>query len=121
MTVEYVKQRKQFGHPVGSYQAIQHHCANMLINLDTAKFVVYEAAWLISMNKPHSKEVAMAKICASESSNEIARLGHQCHGGVGVIEDHDLPIYSRIIKQGTLIFGSTDCYAETLAQEIGIQ
>jgi len=120
LTVDYVKERVQFGRPVGSFQAVQHHCANMLIALEGARFLTYEAAWLISENLPHAKEVAMAKAWASDACNKVVLLAHQCTGGVSLIEDHDMPLYTRRIKQDETTYGDADFHREFLACELGL-
>ena len=86
MTVDYVKDRKQFGVPVGSFQAIQHHCANMLTDVDTSKFISYKAAWKISEKFPFALEAAMAKAWVSDAYKRVTKLGHQSIGGVSLME-----------------------------------
>jgi alkylation response protein AidB-like acyl-CoA dehydrogenase len=118
LTVDYVKERKQFGVPVGSFQAVQHHMANMLTNLEGARFLIYQAAWRLSEGLPCDKEVAMAKAWASDGLNRVAALGHQCIGGVALMEDHDLPLYMRRIKQDETTFGDAIFHREKLARQL---
>ena len=118
MTVEHVKQRVQFGQPVGAFQAVQHHCANMLAYLDTSRVLTYKAAWMLSEQIPCVKEAAMAKAWVSEACNKVARLGHQCIGGVAFIEDHDLPLYSKRLKAWEATFGDADFHREVVAGEL---
>ncbi|MBL7210078.1 MAG: acyl-CoA/acyl-ACP dehydrogenase, partial [Dehalococcoidia bacterium] len=71
MTVDYVKERKQFGVPVGTFQAIQHHCANMITDIDTSRFITYQAAWKISQGLPFAKDAAMAKAWVSDAYKRV--------------------------------------------------
>jgi alkylation response protein AidB-like acyl-CoA dehydrogenase len=120
MSVDYAKERVQFDRPIGSFQAIQHHCANMLIDLDGMRYLTYEAAWLLSQRLPASREVAMAKAWASEAIGRIVRLGHQIHGGVGYTIDHDLQLYYRRAKAAQALFGDAGFHREALATQIGL-
>ncbi len=120
MTVDYAKQRVQFDHPIGSLQAIQHHCANMLIDLEGMKYVTYVAAWKVSEGLPFSKEAAMAKAWASEAYRRISDLAHECHGAIGFCEDHDLPLYSKRAKASEFAFGDARFQRRLVAQEIGL-
>ena len=118
MTTDYVKERKQFGVPIGSFQAVQHHCANMLMDIDTSKLITYKAAWKISEGLPYDKEASIAKAWISDAYKRVTRLGHQCIGGVSVIEDHDMPLYSKRAKAAELNLGNALFHRELLAQEL---
>ncbi len=118
MTVDYVKDRKQFGVPVGAFQAIQHHCANMLTDIDTSRFISYKAAWKISEKLPYAIEAAMAKAWVSDAYKRVTKLGHQSIGGVSLMEDHDMPLYSKRAKAAELALGDADFHREVLAQEL---
>ena len=110
MTVDYAKQRVQFDHPIGSLQAIQHHCANMLIDLEGMKYVTYVAAWKVSEGMPCSWEVAVAKAWASQACPRVIALAHQIHGAIGTTMDHDLHYYTRRTKAAESAFGDADFY-----------
>lgn len=120
MTVDYVKNRKQFGLPVGAFQAVQHHCANMLTDIDTSRFLSYKAAWRISENLPYNREASIAKAWVSDAYKRVTKLGHQSMGGVSLMEDHDMPLYSKRAKAAELTFGDADFHREVLAQELGL-
>lgn len=120
MTVDYVKQRIQFGQPVGAFQAIQHHCANMMINVEASKVITYKAAWMLSEKLSCAKEVSMAKAWVSDSFTRVSLLAHQCMGGVAFVEDHDLPLYSKWAKVAEVAFGHGDFHRELVAQELGL-
>jgi alkylation response protein AidB-like acyl-CoA dehydrogenase len=119
MTVDYAKQRVQFGQPIGSFQAIQHHCANMLIDVDTARLITYEAAWKLSKGLPCCREVAMAKAWASDVYRRVTILGHQVQGGVSIIEDHSMPLYFKAAKAAELAFGDARYHRSKLADMLG--
>lgn len=118
MTVQYAKDRVQFGRPIGSFQAIQHHCANMVTDVDGSRFITYQAAWMLSEALPATKEVAMAKAWVSEAFRRVTALGHQIHGGVGFIEDHDMPLYYKRAKAWELAFGDADFHREVVAKAL---
>jgi len=120
MTVSYAKERVQFGKPIGSFQAIQHKCANMATDVDGCRFITYQAAWKLSEGLPCDLEVAMAKAWVSEAYRRTCAEGHQIHGGIGFIKDHDMQLYYRRAKTSELLFGDADYHRELVAQQIGL-
>lgn len=120
MTVEYAKQRVQFGRPIGSFQAIQHHCANMATDVEGCKYITYQAAWRLSEGLPAEREVAMAKAWVSEAYRRVCATGHQSHGAIGFTKEHNMQLYSRRAKAAELAFGDTDFHLEAVAQSIGL-
>ncbi|MFH1485906.1 MAG: acyl-CoA dehydrogenase family protein [Chloroflexota bacterium] len=120
MTVNYAKERVQFGRPIGSFQAIQHHCANMVMDVDGSRFVTYQAAWMLSEGLPCSKEVAIAKTWVSEAYRRVTALGHQIHGGIGFCLDHDMPLYYKQAKAAEPTFGDADFHRDVVAREMGL-
>jgi len=120
MTVDYAKERKQFGHPIGSFQVIQHYCADMATDVDSARFITYQAAWMLSEGLPCTKEVAIAKAWISEASRRVFTLAHQIHGAIGVTTEHDLHYYTRHAKAAELAFGDANFYREVVAREMGL-
>jgi len=118
MTVEYAKNRVQFGRPIGSMQALQHHCANMAVSIEASRSLAYEAAWRISEGLPCAAEVSMAKSFASECYTQTTQLGMLIQGGVGFMEDHDLPLYYRRAKATEVILGDADLHREKIAREL---
>jgi len=120
MTVKYAKDRKQFGRPIGSFQAVQHHCANMVVDVDGSRFMTYQAAWKISEGLPASREAAMAKAWTSEASRRVTSLAHQIHGAISFTEEYDVHLFYRRAKAGELAFGDTEYYLERVAQELGL-
>jgi alkylation response protein AidB-like acyl-CoA dehydrogenase len=118
MSVNYAKERVQFDRPIGSFQAIQHHCANMAVDVDTARLLAYQAAWKLSEGLPCALEVAMAKAWVSEACRRVTSLGHQVHGAIGFTLDHDMQLYSRRAKAAEVAFGDADFHREKLAREL---
>jgi alkylation response protein AidB-like acyl-CoA dehydrogenase len=119
-TVKYAKERIQFDHPIGSFQAIQHKCANMLVDLEGARLVTYEAGWRLSEGLSCAMEASIAKAWVGEACRRICAEGHQIHGGIGIMKDHDMHLYSRRAKVAELIFGDADFHRELLAQQLGL-
>ena len=120
MTVDYAKERRQFDRPIGSFQVIQHYCANMATDVDGSRFSTYQAAWRISQGLPCAKEVAIAKAWMGEAYGRVITLAHQIHGAIGCTIDHDLQFYTRRGKAAELTFGDGDFYREIVAQEMGL-
>jgi alkylation response protein AidB-like acyl-CoA dehydrogenase len=119
MTVSYAKERTQFGRPIGSFQAIQHHCANMMIDVEASRFIVYQAAWMVSQGLPCDQEVSIAKAWVSDAYRRVTALGHQVHGAVGFTKDHDMQLYYRRAKAAELNFGDADFHRELVAKGLG--
>jgi alkylation response protein AidB-like acyl-CoA dehydrogenase len=120
MTVDYAKERKQFDRPIGSFQVIQHYCADIATDVDSARFSTYQAAWMLSEALPCTKEVAIAKAWIGEASQRVFALAHQIHGAIGVTIEHDLHYYTRRAKAAELAFGDADFYREIVAREMGL-
>jgi len=120
MTVEYAKERKQYDRPIGSFQVIQHYCADMATDVDGTRLSAYQAAWMLSEGLPCTKEVAIAKAWAGEACQRVMALAHQIHGAIGVTIDHDLQYYTRRAKAAEVSFGDVSFYQEIVAQEMGL-
>ncbi|HKP11560.1 MAG TPA: acyl-CoA dehydrogenase family protein [Blastocatellia bacterium] len=116
-TTEYAKTRKQFGKPIGQFQAIQHHCANMLLLTESARSAVYYAAWLMG-NDPKQATVAVsvAKTYASDAYREVGNLGIQVHGGIGFTWDEPMHFYYKRAKASELMFGDATYHRERIAR-----
>lgn len=121
MTVAYVKERIQFDVPVGVFQAVQHHCVYMLVEVEGSRAATYETAWRISTGRPFSSEAAITKAWVSDAYQRVVALGTQAHGGVSIIEDHDLPLYFRRAKAAELAFGDARFHRKTVARELGFK
>ena len=120
MSADYVKTRVQFDRPIGSFQAIQHHLANMLIDVMGARWITYQACWMLSENLPCKLEVSAAKAWTSEAYRRVTALGQQVHGGVAFIITHDMPLYFKRAKQWEPLFGDADFHREMVAKQLGM-
>lgn len=120
MTIEYAKQRVQFDRPIGSFQAIQHYCADMAIDVLGCSLLTYKAAWCLSKGLPASREVAMAKAKTSERFRNVTALSHEIHGAIGFSEDHDLHLYFKRAKAWELSLGDAYFHLDKIAAEIGL-
>jgi alkylation response protein AidB-like acyl-CoA dehydrogenase len=121
MTVAYVKERVQFDVPVGVFQAVQHHCVYMLVYAEGSRAAAYDAAWRVSTGRPYSDEAAITKAWVSDAYYQVVTLGTQAHGGVAIIEDHDMPIYYRRAKAAELAFGDARFHRKTVARKMGFK
>ena len=115
-TVEYAKQRVQFGEPIGSFQAVQHHAANIYSDVETIRLIAYEVAWLLSEDRPCDQEIAMAKAWVSTAYPRLTRTCIQIHGGIGMSKEVDAQLYFRRAKAWEPLFGSVDHHRERIAQ-----
>jgi len=120
MTVDYAKERRQYDRPIGSFQVIQHYCADMATDVDGTRLSTYQAAWMLSEGLLCTKEVAIAKAWAGEACQRVMALAHQIHGAIGVTIDHDLQYYTRRAKAAEVSFGDASFYREIIAQEMGL-
>ncbi len=120
MSTDYAKKRKQFGKPIGVYQAVQHHCANMLIDVESSRFISYKTAWMLSQNMPCAKQVAITKAWVSDRYKRVAGLGHQVQGAAAYIVEHDMPLYSRRASASSIAFGDGNYHRRVVARELGI-
>lgn len=118
MTVEYAKQRTQFGRPVGTFQAVQHHCANMATDVEGCRHIAWQAAWKVASGEPAEREVAMAKAWVSAAYQRVCNLAHQCHGAIGFTKEHDLQLYTRRAKVQELSYGDGNWHKEIALRHI---
>jgi alkylation response protein AidB-like acyl-CoA dehydrogenase len=119
--VEYTKVREQFGRPIGSFQAVQHKCANMMVDVEGAKSAVYYAAWAVSNDAPDAQTAAaVAKAAASDAYRRTAADGIQVHGGIGFTWEHDMHLYFKRAKSSEFTFGDANFNREIVAQLIGL-
>jgi alkylation response protein AidB-like acyl-CoA dehydrogenase len=108
LTVDYVKERKQFGVPVGSFQAVKHHLANARLQLEFARPLVYRAAASVAALDPDlHTHVSMAKVYANEAATLTARVALQCHGAIGYTTEYDLHLFLKRTWALTRAWGDT--------------
>lgn len=95
-TVQYVSERHQFGKPVGTYQAVKHHLANVALELEFARPAVYQAAWSVAVDSPgRARDVSLAKALASTAVDRACRTALQCHGAIGYTFEYDLQLWMK--------------------------
>jgi len=116
-TVEYAKTRQQFGRPIGSFQAVQHMCADMLLMTESARSAAYYAAWALTEHDPAARAaVSVAKAYCSDAYREVANRGVQVHGGIGFTWEHDLQLYYKRSKSSETLFGDATFHRERIAR-----
>jgi alkylation response protein AidB-like acyl-CoA dehydrogenase len=121
MAVDYAKVRVQFGRPIGSFQAIKHKCADMLLEVESAKSAAYYGMWCASeMNDELASTASLAKAYCSEAYFHAAAENIQIHGGIGFTWEHPAHLYFKRAKSSELLFGDPTYHREQLAQRIGI-
>jgi alkylation response protein AidB-like acyl-CoA dehydrogenase len=121
MTVDYAKVRVQFGRPIGSFQAVQHKCANMMIDVEGAKSAAYYASWAVSNEVTEAPlAAALAKAAASDAFRRVSADGIQLHGGIGFTWDHDMHLYFKRAKSSEFTFGDASWNRELVAQGINL-
>lgn len=120
MAIAYAKERIQFNRPIGSFQAIQHYCANMVSDVDGSRFVTYKAAWKVSEGLPATMDVAIAKAWTSEAYRRVTLLAHQIFGAIGFTMDHDLHLYYRRAKASEMMFGDSAFQRAIVSRELGL-
>lgn len=119
IAVEYAKTRKQFGKPIGQYQAVQHFCADMLIWTESSRSAAYYAAWALDSGSPDaSTAVSVAKSYASDASREVGNRAVQVQGGMGFTWENDTHLYYRRAKASEIAFGDATFHRERIAQAV---
>jgi len=119
MAVEYAKERQQFGRPIGSYQAVSHRCAQMLLETEGARSATYYAAWAADAS-PEDLPLAasMAKAYASDAGWRVANASLQVHGGIGFTWEHDLHLWLKRAKVDSTMFGDAHWHRERVANTV---
>ena len=116
LTVEYAKTRKQFGKPIGMFQAVQHQCADMYLETESARSAVYYAGWALQENSPDAaKAVSIAKMYSSDAARTVGNRGIQIHGGMGFTWENDIHLYYRRAKASETAFGDATFHRERIA------
>ena len=117
-SLKYAEEREAFDQQIGKFQAIQFKLANMATKLEAARLLVYNAARLKDLGQPHGKEAAMAKLFASEMSNEAAREAVQIHGGAGYLEDFPVERYFRDARITEIYEGTSEIQRIVIARHL---
>jgi alkylation response protein AidB-like acyl-CoA dehydrogenase len=117
ITVEYAKTRKQFGKPIGQFQAVQHQCADMYLETESSRSAAYYAAWALQEQAPDAAvAVSIAKTYASDASRTVGNRGIQIHGGMGFTWENDLHLYYRRAKASETALGDATFHRERIAR-----
>ena len=116
MAVEYAKDRKQFGRPIGSYQAVSHACAQMLLETEGARAATYYSGWAAD-NEPETASLAgsVAKAYASDAAWRVTASSLQVHGGIGFTWEHDLHLWLKRARCGAAYLGDARWHRERVA------
>ncbi len=120
-TIEYVKDRRQFGRPIGAFQVIQHYMADMTTKVKSAKHLADRAAWALSADVDGamaSRIVSQAKWAANTLMHDIVWKAHQSHGAIGFTWEHDLHLYTRRVLSWRADFGDSDSHIENLGRTL---
>jgi len=119
ITVEYAKMRKQFGKPIGMFQAVQHHCADMYLETESSRSAAYYAAWTLEENTPDAATaVSIAKAYVSDAARTVGNRGIQVHGGMGFTWENDVHLYYRRAKASETAFGDATFHRERIARMV---
>jgi alkylation response protein AidB-like acyl-CoA dehydrogenase len=117
LTVAYAKTRKQFGKPIGIFQAVQHLCADMYLETESSRSATYYAAWALEENVPDAAAaVSVAKMYASDASRNVGNRGIQVHGGMGFTWENDIHLYYRRAKASETMLGDAAFHRERIAR-----
>lgn len=120
LSVNYAKNRKQYGAPIGSFQIIQHYLAMMFTDTEANDLMTYQAASMLSHGEECQKEISMAKAWVNDAYYRTCVTGHQIYGGVGFTEEFDIGLYFRRAKAQEISFGDTDYHNKRVANAIGL-
>jgi alkylation response protein AidB-like acyl-CoA dehydrogenase len=116
MSVAYAKDRKQFDRPIGSYQAVSHRCAQMLLEIEGARSLSYWAAWALDHEPATAPRAAsMAKAYASDAGWRVTASAVQVHGGIGFTWEHDLHFLLKRAKANAHAFGDARWHRDRVA------
>mgnify|MGYP001170354487 FL=1 len=118
LAVSYVNGRNAFGQTIGSLQAIQHHCANMLVDVETSRLLTYQAASLVSQGKFQAQQISMAKAWVSDAYGRVTSLVHQCHGGIAFTKEMDIHLYHKKAKVNQQLFGDAYFHQQRITDSL---
>ena len=118
MAIEYSKNRVAFGRPIGSFQSIQHLCADMTLWVDGSQLLTYEALWKIDQGMPATVEVSQAKAFCNEKCEAVVRSSQTIHGGMGFMMEFDLHLWFRRVSSWTMRLGTSFEHRTKVAQAL---
>jgi alkylation response protein AidB-like acyl-CoA dehydrogenase len=121
ITLNYTKERVQFGRPIASFQAMQHKAADLATDVDGSRYVTYDAGWAVAEDEPDADEkVHVAKAWTSEASRRVVAQSEQMHGGIGFTKDYKIQLYYRRQKASELAWGDADYHRDRLGVLLGV-
>ena len=121
LALQYAKDRKQFGRPIGSFQAIAHMLADMQTEVEAARTLMWRAAWLVAQGKDALREITMAKLFSSETYVKVANLGMQIFGGYGYNMEFDMQRHFRDSRSSTVAAGTSQIQRNLIANLMGLK
>jgi alkylation response protein AidB-like acyl-CoA dehydrogenase len=121
LALDYAKERKQFGRPIGTNQVIAHMLADMQTELEASRLLMWRAAWLLAGGKDALKEISMAKLFASETYAKLANLGMQVLGAYGYNMEFDMQRHFRDARSATIGAGTSQMQRNLIAGLMGLK
>jgi alkylation response protein AidB-like acyl-CoA dehydrogenase len=118
MSVDYARTRRQFGHPIGKYQAVQYLATDIALDLKSTRLLGLQAAWRIHSGRPGLREAALAKASASRSAARMTFAAHELHAGIGFMVDYDLQLYTRRAKLWEYNLGDARAHLERVMDDV---
>jgi alkylation response protein AidB-like acyl-CoA dehydrogenase len=121
LALQYAKDRKQFGRPIGAFQAIAHMLADMQTEVEAAKTLTWRAAWMVSTGQDALREITMAKLLTSETYVKVANMGMQIFGGFGYSMEFDMQRHYRDARSATIAAGTSQIQRNLIANLMGLK
>lgn len=121
LALKYSKERVQFGKPIGAFQSIAFKLADMAIEIEHARQLLYKACWLCENHRPFSKEAAMAKVFCSEMYGRVVNQAVQIHGGYGLMKEYPIERHYRNQKLLDIGEGTSEVQRIVISRLIGVQ
>jgi alkylation response protein AidB-like acyl-CoA dehydrogenase len=121
LALSYAKERKQFGRPIGSFQAIAHMLADMQTEVEAARTLMWRAAWMVSCGEDALREISMAKLLSSETFAKVANMGMQILGGYGYTMEFDMQRHFRDSRASTIAAGTSQIQRNLIAGLMGLK
>ena len=118
MAIEYAKNRAAFGRPIGSFQSIQHLCADMTLWVDGAQMLTYEALWKMDEGLPFAVEISQAKSFCNDKCEAVVRSSQVIHGGIGFMMEFDLHLWFRRVTSWTMRLGTSFEHRSKIAKAL---
>jgi alkylation response protein AidB-like acyl-CoA dehydrogenase len=121
ITLDYTKERVQFGQPIATFQAMQHMAADMVTDVDSSRYITYQAAWSTDEDEEDADEnVHVAKAWVSEASRRVVARAQEMHGGIGFTKDYKIQLFFRRQKAAELAWGDAEYHREMVGQALSI-